>query len=278
MNISGFVDGLVAKSRDSIHRNPEDYEKDGILYCGKCNTPKQIELTLPWGTAKPYCMCKCMEEENERKERERKEEERRFKVERMRKDCFQNGRMMEWTFAHDNGDNLYISNAAHKYADNFQTMLKQGKGLLFFGEVGRGKTFTAACIANEIINKGFSCYMTNFSTLANTIFSMYDKQEYINSLNKYSLLIIDDLASERKNEYMNEIVYNVIDARYRAGRPIIVTTNLSAEEIKNPTDLDRARILSRLMEMCIPVEVKGKDKRKKELIQNFADYKDMLGL
>ena len=90
--------------------------------------------------------------------------------------------------------------------------------------------------------------------------------------------MIDDLSTERKTEYMQEIVFNVIDSRYRAKLPIIVTTNLTREELLNPADLTYQRIFSRLFEMCTPIEVSGKDRRQKALLDDIGKIKDILGL
>jgi DNA replication protein DnaC len=77
---------------------------------------------------------------------------------------------------------------------------------------------------------------------------------------------------------MQEIVFNVIDSRYRAGLPLIVTSNLTAEEIKNPADISYQRIFSRLLEMCVPIEVKGEDRRRKILKNSFSEYSELLGI
>lgn len=183
------------------------------------------------------------------------------------------------TFERDDRQNERVSQIARKYADNFDAMLHKGKGLLLYGGVGTGKTFYSACILNAVINHGHPCLLTSFSRLASEIFGIYEgKQEYIDGLNKYALLSIDDLAAERDTEYMNEIVQSVIDSRYRAKLPTIVTTNLTAEELKRPTDVKKQRTYSRLLEMCIPVEVKGKDRRKEKLVDDYADLSDVLGL
>jgi DNA replication protein DnaC len=169
--------------------------------------------------------------------------------------------------------------AARRYAINFDEFRKQGKGLLLFGTVGTGKTYAAACIANALIDRGIPVLMTNFARIANTVGGMWEgKQEYYDSLNKFPLLILDDLAAERKTEYMSEIVFNVIDARYRAGLPLIITTNLTSEELKHPSDISYQRTFSRLLEMCLPVEVKGKDKRLERLKADIQPMKDLLGL
>ena len=104
------------------------------------------------------------------------------------------------------------------------------------------------------------------------------KQEYMDSLDKFDLIVIDDLASERDTEYMGEMVQSIIDARYRAGKPLIVTTNLTSAELKRPSDIRKERIYSRLFEMCIPVEVIGKDRRKEKLKRDYVEFGDVLGL
>ncbi len=64
----------------------------------------------------------------------------------------------------------------------------------------------------------------------------------IASLDDYSLLVIDDLEVERSTEYAMEQMFTVIDSRYRSKKPLIVTTNLKLEEIRNPPGLAHARI------------------------------------
>jgi DNA replication protein DnaC len=121
--------------------------------------------------------------------------------------------------------------------------------------------------------------MTNFAKIANTVSGMWEgKQEYYDGLNDYRLLVIDDLAAERKTEYMSEIIFNVIDSRYRANLPMIVTTNLTSEELKNPIDMSYQRTFSRLLEMCTPIKVEGEDKRAKKMRAGMQDMRKLLGL
>ena len=104
------------------------------------------------------------------------------------------------------------------------------------------------------------------------------RQEYLDSLNRNNLLIIDDLGVERESEYMQEQVYNIIDARYRAGRPLIVTTNISLEEIKNPKNVQRKRIYDRVLELCHPVKVDGTSRRRRAVIDHYAERNRLLGI
>ena len=274
-----FVDSLIKKASETIRTEEGDYYKDGLLYCGKCNTKKQTRIEVFGKIKTPYCLCKCEKEKKDREEEQRQLIEQQRKIENLKRIGFPDSEMQKWTFSKDDGKNNKISTVAHHYVDNFSEMWKKGKGLLLYGNVGTGKTFISACIANALINKGYPCLVTNFARLTNTISGMYDgKQQYIDGLDKFSLLVIDDLASERDTEYMGEIVQNIIDARYRSGQPLIVTTNLTADELKHPAEMRKQRIYSRLLEMCVPIEVKGTDRRKEKLKEDYKEMEQLLGL
>lgn len=279
MTIKSAIANIEKAAAERIKAEQGDYIIDGLLYCGKCNTPKQTRVILFGVERTPMCLCKCAVEQRDREEAERKRIEFEKRIKELRRAGFPDDEMKNWTFAADDGENKKISTVARNYVDNFPQMKDNGKGLLLFGPVGTGKTFAAACIANALIDKAEPCLVTNFSRLVNTISGMYDgKQEYIDGLNRFSLLVIDDLASERNTEYMNEIVFSIIDSRYRAGLPLIVTTNLTGEELKHPAEISKQRIYSRLLEMCIPLEVKGNDRRRERLKDDFAQYAGLLGL
>ena len=79
-----------------------------------------------------------------------------------------------------------------------------------------------------------------------------DRADFIASFDEYDLLIIDDLGVERNTEYAMEQMFFVIDSRYRSRRPMIITTNLKLDELKNPPDLAHARIYDRILERCAP--------------------------
>ena len=263
----------------NIRSNEGDYVEDGLLICGKCHTPKQCRVTVFGEVRTPMCLCRCEQEAREAEEQERKKEERLRHIRDLKKMGFPDREMSKWTFEADDRSNEKISTIAKKYVENFPDMKKKGKGLLLYGSVGTGKTFMSACIANALIDRGHPCLVTNFARIINTLQGMYEgRQEYIDSLDKFHLLVIDDLASERDTEYMGEIVQNIIDARYRAGLPLIITTNLTADELKHPAEVRKQRIYSRLFEMCIPIEVKGKDRRKEKLKSDYKDFEDLLGL
>lgn len=276
MNLTKLIDGIEKSASVNIKAAQGDYlGEDGLLYCHKCNTPKQCRVEILGEIRTPMCLCKCQVEQRDKEEAERKRIAFEKRVKEMRRDAFLEAEMRYWTFAYDDGESSQIISIAKKYVENFDKMREDGKGLLLFGTVGNGKTFAAACIVNALIDKGIPCKLAKLSDIAKDIF---DSKLNPHDLNRYALLVLDDLMAERKTEYMQEIVFNVIDSRYNANLPTIVTSNLTADAIKNPADLAYQRIFSRLLEMCVPIEVKGEDRRRKILKDSFSEYSELLGI
>ena len=277
MSMEEAINSVIDSISERVPRVESEYlGEDGLLHCSKCHHKTETLIRNPFTNEerKVRCICKCRNEMDDFKDRQKQEE-----IERKKRICFAESNMFNWTFANDDGKNEKLSNAMKNYVKNFAEFKKDGKGLLLYGTVGTGKTYYSACICNALIEEGYDVLMTNFARLTNAIQGTFDgKNEYIDSLQRYSLLVIDDLGAERKSEYMQEIVWQITDARYRSGLPFIISTNLSAEEIKKPQEIGYARIYDRILERCFPIAVTGESRRKKELTDTYSDIKEKLGL
>lgn len=269
---------LEARANNAIKTEEGDFIKDGLLHCGKCGTPKQCRVEVMGMTISPKCLCECEKEKLE-KEKEREEKQELLdRIKKYRKMGFPESQMQDWTFANDDRSNAKLSDMAQRYVSRFDEFYKEGKGLLLHGGVGTGKTYIACMIANALIDKGFPVLVTNFARILSTLQGTFDKQEYLDSLNQFKLLVIDDLGAERDTSYAKELVYQTVDSRYRSGLPMIFTTNLSMQKLATETEITDKRVYDRIIERCFPVEVAGDSRRMKKLINTFEDVKNKLGI
>lgn len=274
---AGMINMVAAVAEKNAHQETEYLAADGLLRCKICGGPRQTIITPPFEGAKPRtvrCWCQCPTEYDKLQA-----QERQWKMEINRDSCFKNMEKVKgWTFDKADDQQQELMHAAREYADQFQEHLRDGRGLLFYGPVGTGKSVAAACIANAIIGQGYRPKMTTFSDVADEMWNAENKAAYIDSLCKYDLLILDDLGTERKTDYMQEMVYKVVNARYTQGGPIIVTTNLTRQELGNPADIEYKRVYSRILERCLSINVEGKDRRMQAAAANKNEMREKLGI
>lgn len=252
---------------------------DGLLYCGKCHTPKQFRIDKPSVSDKLFpILCKCEQERADKEESDRTYCKHLDTVERLKSRGFTDHSMRGWTFENDSGKCLQMKNA-RLYVEHWEEMKAENIGYLLWGSVGTGKSYFAGCIANALMEKEVSVRMTNFALILNDLNSSFScRNEYIAELCSYDLLIIDDFGMERGTDYGLEQVYNVIDSRYRSGKPLIVTTNLTLEQLRNPQDTSHARIYDRLLAMCAPICFSGENFRKATAQDKLNRLKDLMNM
>lgn len=254
----------------------ETFTADGVKHCANCGGALQTVIEFGGVQKIVPCICHCEKERRDNEEREKRAAERRRMA---RLIAFHNEAMQDWTFENDNGNNPRVFQALKKYVDNFETLRADGRGLLLYGNVGTGKTYAAASVANALIDRDYLVLMTNFSRITNDLQESFNgRNKKIDRLNENDLLIIDDLAAERQTDYMNEIIYSVIDARYRINKPLIITTNLTMDCFKNPPNVATARIYDRIIEKCFPIEFNGVSQRRAKIAAEYNDIKNILGL
>ena len=257
---------------------PGDYTgEDGLLYCGKCRTPKQFRMEAPplEGRLLPH-PCRCEQERLDREAAEQEARRHHQAVADLKRRGFTDPAMRGWTFANDNGKCPQMKHA-HFYVENWTAMQEENIGYLLWGGVGTGKSYFAGCIANALMEQEVAIRMTNFALILNDLTASFKgRNEYIARLCRAPLLILDDFGMERGTEYGLEQVYNVIDSRYRSRRPLIVTTNLSLQDLQHPKDTAHARIYDRLLEMCAPIRFSGENFRRATAQDKLARLKNLM--
>ena len=100
---------------------PDEYfnETDHLIYCSKCNTPRQCRHKLQGKVLIPSIRCKCQQEIFEQEEAQRKLHEKQMEIEHLKTSGLQDKALYDYTFARDNGINPEIK-LAHNYVSNWE--------------------------------------------------------------------------------------------------------------------------------------------------------------
>lgn len=237
--------------------------EDGLLQCTKCGGKLEVRIKNagPLSGVKP-CLCPCLAEESRKKRQEAEERERIMRIQSLIADGVEDKALLNYTFEKSTKDTLAIK-VARWYVDTWEDQYKDGMGLMFHGNVGTGKSYASACIANALLSQGKSVLLTSIQKVVAGIPSMFSGEinRYFERLGKYQLLVLDDLGVSRETDYITEQVYSLVDERYKSGKPLVLTTNLTPEEMKTCKNIEWRRIYDRLFEMCMPIKVDGESMR-----------------
>ena len=156
----------------------------------------------------------------------------------------------------------------------------EGLGLLFSGDNGVGKTHLAVAVLRELVTgKGVRGQFWDFHELIREIKSSYDPETKTTELQvlqpvvEKDVLVLDDLGGWRMTDWMNDTLFYILNSRYLAQRPTVITTNfqdvtreaaLAADHLRRREFLVERigqRLRSRLMEMCLVIRMQGADHR-----------------
>ena len=242
----------------------DDYEKDGLLYCGKCNTPKQayiegFKCNMP-------VPCKCREEEK-RREKEREELiKKQTRIMELRKASLLGERYRTATFENTETDHSVefatIFNRCQRYCEVADAVLRNGTGIFLFGTNGTGKTRLTACMGNELMQNNYTVLFTNFAEISKRVFK---DDDFIEKLAKIEFLFIDDFGTEKvtkgsEDMWLQEKVFEVINKRYNEIKPIIFSSNYSLKELIEDRGVAK-KTIDRIAEMCEVMKLEGKSYR-----------------
>ena len=260
-----MIDETIVKLSEACRENApasgEDYEnEDGILICGKCGEPRQTDVTICGTNMRVHCACRCMLEAAEQRRAEARAVEARMQADRFRQEGFTDSAYLQMTFERDDNPGHILSKAARKYAEDF-TAAPEQHGIMFTGNVGTGKTFYACCIANAVIDRGYSALVTTLHPLIRELRNYDTAEQALRRIRQVDLLVLDDLGSTALNDYTTDKIFEIVDERYRSGKPLIVTTNLNPDEAWK-SSIGMRRIFDRLRERCRQVVVDGESRRK----------------
>ena len=259
-------------------------------YCGKTLYYECVVLmgqAMIWNLEKPRCDCEKAvafwkgwdaKQEKIKKEKELAEEQelRKQKIESILGKSGIKKRYLSRTIDSFSvtAENKRSFEVATDYIKNFREYFTQGKGLYLEGPCGTGKTHLAIAIALAIINTGVPVICKTSIDILGDIKRCYERnsevteEEVLEAYKTVDLLIIDDLGKEQVTEWSVPVLYSILNERYEALLPAIITTNYNttalAEKLSAKGDAETATaIISRFVESSKRVTMSWADYRRK---------------
>lgn len=293
---------VMMKRTNRVEGDRENSE--GFLICGKCDTPKQKMCYVETFQKKIKTTCPCLCEQEKLIAEEEARERNKFEdsMERWYSDLQIIKRGKGATFSVDNRNNasqsLICRNFVKEVAEQCEELKElyrlkdygeidavefearkelnyaRSDGLLLYGNVGAGKSFLAECVKNALIERRISALMTTVQILSSGM-GQYKSQrtEILHKVSNVGLLILDDFGTERDTEAMQEVTLDILETRCNSRRPLVVTTNLTLEELQTPVResgmshrdyVHRCRTYDRLLSMCrTHIKFSGASQRRK---------------
>ena len=251
------------------------YNENGLLMCGKCHTPKEqtlkpnkpgYEMFRRLESNQDYIIypknCDCKKADIEAREAENQAKAARVQGDFLRR-SLSDAQYKETTFAMDDGRDQKTTAFCRNYVDKWETAFRENHGIMFYGMVGSGKTFFSSCIANALVDNGKTVMMTTISDLELEMYKDFRKykSEIMRNIRTVQCLILDDFGKEQLTKEYLDATYEIINTRYKAKKPLIITTNLTRRAMQEEKTVGLRRIFSRLEEMCVPVLVESIDRR-----------------
>ncbi|MCL1975007.1 MAG: ATP-binding protein [Firmicutes bacterium] len=129
------------------------------------------------------------------------------------------------------------------------------RGLYYEGNLGSGKTFLAAAITGELLNKGlaarFIVVPEFLEQLRHSYRSLddgdYDEKELMNGVMSAPVLVLDDLGAHNSSSWTIGKIYTLLNNRLNNKLPCIITSNLKPAALAEELG---PRAASRIKEMC----------------------------
>ena len=152
------------------------------------------------------------------------------------------------------------------FADNTK-WVNECHNIILFGASGLGKTHLASAIAYEVIKQGVRVLFTKTTSLVQKLQEAkksYYLADSIAKLNKYQLLILDDIGYAKKDELETSVLFELIADRYETGS-LIITSNLAFSDWDKifPDNMVAVAAIDRIIHHSTIITLNGESYRKK---------------
>lgn len=285
------IDSNIDKDGNVILENfelqPNEYIKDGMIYCSICNQ-KKLFVGHNWMGKKiaRRCVCECFQKEEQKKKEEEEKRKKLARIENLKTRSLIDERYKDKTFNDLDLNNDSFKKAftrCKKYCEIAEEILNKGYGIYLWGNSGTGKTLLTACMANYLMDKEYTVLFTDFFEILKAIRGTFNNKsnetddDIIKNISEVDFLFIDDLGTESlaKNSgdnFTQDKIFEIINKRYNKKKPTIFSSNYSIKDLVGSRNF-MYKTVDRINEMSNAViEIKGDSYRKKTVVDKVLPF------
>ncbi len=144
------------------------------------------------------------------------------------------------------------------------------KGLYIYGNFGSGKSYLTAALFNDLAEKNIKSVIVHVPELLRSIKDSFDKDysDIFDEVMTSPLLLLDDIGAEYLTPWArDEVIEPILQYRMDQDLPTFFTSNYDLNELEkhfiiNDDKMKAKRIMERINQVSIPVELVGKNRRK----------------
>lgn len=131
------------------------------------------------------------------------------------------------------GAQLGAYRQAEDFRRGFVARLRDGAGLVIWGDVGTGKTHLACALANALLSDGYSAMYLTALEAVSMVRASWRRDSPVSELAVYrgfvepDLLILDELGVQCDTDFERVVLTTIADARSRECRPVVAVSNLA---------------------------------------------------
>lgn len=226
---------------EKLFSNIENHERDSVCERHGAYVEKGIKRPMsksPIWFGCPICSDERKQAEKLEKIEQQKKQEARRLEEILHRSCLPRrfiGKTFE-TYHAQTPEQSRAFNVAFEYANEFETHAKNGTGLIFIGQPGTGKSHLAAAIIQKIMPR----YQGLYATVSDCIRAVretwrkdseHSENQVLGRFIYADLLVLDEVGKQYGSDGEQNILFDVIDGRYRERMPTIIMGNVKGSEL-----------------------------------------------
>lgn len=249
------------------------YEDHICPHCENVVPKKVLNVLGIIKTIQPFCRCEVQAYESGTQEaielKQKRDIESRFSIsnlgERFTESTFE-------AFKPLDGTEKAIEHCRN-YANTFP--MYGADSLMIWGEPGNGKSHLAAAVAHTVQSKGHTIVFQTMPELLERIRQTFNdrsnketERDIMRALHDCELLVLDDVGAEKLSDWVQDVLFRIVDGRYRQKRPIFYTTNLKPSDLKEKVG---PRIYDRMIETSLTIQNTGTSYRMKVAEKRYRE-------